>query len=86
MYHLKGEKRLAAGFLALCMLAGSHFPGGKVHAEYIHTNRDTLPPGSAMEIKEESMEEYEKLYETDGAVYYFREDRDIIAVLDKESG
>ena len=32
------------------------------------------------------MEEYEKLYETDGAVYYFREDRDIIAVLDKESG
>lgn len=86
MYHLKGEKRLAAGFLALCMLAGSHFPGGKVHAEYIHTNRDTLPPGLAMEIKEESMEEYEKLYETDGAVYYFREDRDIIAVLDKESG
>ena len=86
MCHRKGEKRLAAGLLVLCMLAGSHFPGGSVHAEYIHTNRDTLPPGPAMEIKEESTGEYEKLYETDKAVYYFREDRDIIAVLDKESG
>ncbi|MDE6167165.1 MAG: hypothetical protein K2G28_01750, partial [Acetatifactor sp.] len=86
MYRLKGEKRLAAGLLTLCMLAGLWFPGERVHAEYIHTNRDTLPPGPAMEIKEESAEEYEKLYETDKAVYYYREDRDIIALLDKESG
>ena len=62
MYRLKGEKRLAAGLLILCMLAGLWFPGEKVHAEYIHTNRDTLPPGPVMEIKEESVEEYEKLY------------------------
>lgn len=86
MYHRKGEKRLAAVLLILCTLAGLWFPGEKAHAEYIHTNRDTLPPGPAMEIKEESVEEYEKLYETASAVYYFREDRDIIAVLDKESG
>ena len=72
--------------MILCMLAGLWFPGEKVHAEYIHTNRDTLPPGPVMEIKEESVEEYEKLYETDKAVYYYREDRDIIALLDKESG
>ncbi|MCI9337350.1 MAG: hypothetical protein HFH93_07400 [Lachnospiraceae bacterium] len=86
MYHREGEKRLAAGLLGLCMLAGLWLPGEKVHAEYIHTNRDTLPPGPAMEMREESLEEYELLYETEGAVYYFREDRDIIAVLDRESG
>lgn len=86
MCHRKGKKRLAAGLLVLCMLAGPGVPGEKVHAEYIHTNRDTLPPGPMMEIREESVEAYEKLYETAGAVYYFREDRDIIAVLDKESG
>lgn len=86
MYHRKGKRRLAAGLLALCMLAGTGLPGGRVRAEYIHTNRDTLPAGPAMEVKEESVEAYEKLYETAGAAYYFRDDRDIIAVLDKESG
>lgn len=80
----KGQKKAAAAIAAACMLAV--MPGGAARADYIHTNRDTLPPGPAMEIREVSVEEYERLYETDSAVYYFRDDRDIIAVLDKENG
>lgn len=80
----KGQKKAVAAIAAACMLAV--MPGGAARADYIHTNRDTLPPGPAMEIREVSVEEYERLYETDSAVYYFRDDRDIIAVLDKESG
>ena len=86
MYHRKGKRRLAAGLLALCMLAGTGLPGGRVRAEYIHTNRDTLPAGPAMEVKEESVEAYEKLYETAGAAYYFRDDRDIIACWTRRAG
>ncbi|MBO5197790.1 MAG: hypothetical protein J6B85_04630 [Lachnospiraceae bacterium] len=53
---------------------------------YISTNRDTRLPEESIEIKEQSVADYEKLYETESAIYYFRDDRDIIAVYDKESG
>lgn len=53
---------------------------------YISTNRDTRLPEEPIEIKEQSVADYEKLYETDSAIYYFRDDRDVIAVYDKESG
>lgn len=84
--YCKNRKKLTAAAMAVCMAAGLLMPGTTVHAKYINTNRDTLLPEAEMEIREESVEEYEKLYETDTAIYYFRDDRDIIAVKDKESG
>ncbi len=84
--YCKTKKKRMAVMMALCMTAGALLPGGRVHAEYINTNRDTLLPEEAMEIKEADVTGYEKLYETDTAIYYFRDDRDIIAVLDKENG
>lgn len=54
--------------------------------QYINTNRDTKLPEEKIEITEQSVEDYEKLYETESAIYYFRDDRDILAVYDKESG
>ncbi len=85
--YCRTRKRTAAMLLAAnCMVTGILFPETTAYANYINTNRDTLLPEEAMEIVEQSVEEYEKLYETDSAVYYFRDDRDIIAVFDKESG
>ena len=83
--YCRTKKRITAVMTAVCMTAGMLLPYSEVHAEYINTNRDTLLPENAMEIKEVSIDDYEKLYETDTAVYYFRDDRDIIAVLDKET-
>lgn len=85
--YCKTRKRTAAMLLAVsCMMTGILIPDTTARANYINTNRDTLLPEEAMEIVEQSVDEYEKLYETDSAVYYFRDDRDIIAVFDKESG
>ncbi len=53
---------------------------------YISTNRDTKLPEEKIDIIEQSVEDYEKLYETDSAIYYFRDDRDVLAIYDKESG
>ncbi len=85
MYY-KIKKKVTAVSAAVCFLAGSLLPVQQVSASYISTNRDTHLQEEAMVIKEQSVEEYEKLYETDTAVYYFRDDRDIIAVYDKENG
>ncbi len=54
--------------------------------KYINTNRDTKLPEKAIEIAAQNVDEYEQLYETNSAIYYFRDDRDIIAVYDKETG
>lgn len=83
--YCRNRKKITAAAVALSVLASSFLPVMEVHAEYINTNRDTLLPEAAMEIKEPDVEEYEKLYESDSAIYYFRDDRDIIAVYDKES-
>lgn len=82
----KAGKKVTAIVMAACVFTGMLLPVREVRAEYINTNRDTLLPGEPMEIKEPDVEEYEKLYETGSAVYYFRDDRDIIAVYDKENG
>lgn len=82
----KKKCKLTALLLAGSMLCGLTAPVLDAKAIYINTNRDTGLPEEAMEIVEQSVEEYEKLYETGSAVYYFRDDRDIIAVFDKETG
>ncbi len=82
----KAKKRFTALLLMGSMICGMAAPAADAQAVYINTNRDTGLPEEAFEITEQSVEEYEELYETDSAVYYFRDDRDVIAVYDKESG
>ncbi len=82
----KKKSKLTALLLAGSMMCGITVPATEAQAMYINTNRDTGLPEKAIEIVEQSVEDYEKLYETDSAIYYFRDDRDIIAVFDKESG
>lgn len=85
MYSSKKNK-LTALLLAGSMLCGITVPAMDAQAAYINTNRDTKLPEKAIEIVEQSVDEYEKLYETDSAIYYFRDDRDVIAIFDKETG
>ncbi len=80
----KTGKRAAAGFVAL-VLTTALLAAVPVKA-YIDTNRDTRPAPAKAEFKSESMGKFNLLYETDTAKYYFRDDRDIIAIVDKRSG
>lgn len=82
----KMNKKFMTVLLSGSMLCSALLPSMEVRAEYINTTRDTALPEEAIEIVEQSVDEYEKLYETDSAIYYFRDDRDIIAVYDKEMG
>ena len=84
--YCKSKKKITALLLAGSMICGIVVPAIDAQAVYINTNRDTGLPEEAIEIVEQSVEDYEKLYETDSAIYYFRDDRDIIAMYDKESG
>lgn len=59
---------------------------GSVQAAYVPTNRDTKLPPDQAEYDAVDLDEYEKLYETDTLVYYWREDRDVLAVRDKRQG
>ena len=56
-----------------------------VRAIYVPTSRETkLPPETVVyDIKDPT--ELELLYETDNLKYYFREDRDTIAIYDKRN-
>lgn len=82
----KLKKKFTAMLLAGSLLGGMMAPATDAQAVYINTNRDTGLPEKEMEIDEQSVADYDKLYETGSAIYYFRDDRDIIAVYDKESG
>lgn len=67
--------------LALCLLALPALSEG-----YTPTNRDSRYETTRMEVREVPLDDYTPLYETASAAYYYREDRDIIAVFDKASG
>lgn len=88
MFFMKGRKRRKLFFaLALILLlAGAGSFSDRVRADYIPTNRDTKLPPDKVSYPDIQLDEYEKLYETDTLAYYYREDRDVIAVLDKRSG
>lgn len=76
------KKIIIAVVSLLCVLS----VGAIVSAAYLNTNRDTRkapePAKSSMNVTSD----YQTLYETDKFVYSFREDRDIIAVKNKETG
>ena len=80
------KKKFITTLLTGSILLSTLLPSMEVRAEYINTTRDTSLPEEAIEIVEQSVDEYEKLYETDSVIYYYRDDRDIIAIYDKEMG
>ncbi len=53
---------------------------------YIDTNRDTRPAPEKAVYTLKEFNKYELLYETGTTRFYFREDRDIIAIEDKRTG
>ncbi|MCR5583998.1 MAG: hypothetical protein K6F63_01015 [Lachnospiraceae bacterium] len=78
-------KRLAVGSVAL-LLTVSTVSGAVVSADYIDTNRDTRPDPEKAEYITADLNGFEFLYETDSAGFFFKEKRDIIAIVDKRSG
>ncbi len=58
---------------------------GYAKAAYLTTNRDTKLPPDKVTYEIVNTDGYEKLYETDTMVYYFREDRDVFAIYDKRN-
>ena len=63
------KKKFFAILLTGSVLLGTLLPSMEVRAEYINTTRDTALPEEAIEIVEQSVDDYEKLYETDSAIY-----------------
>lgn len=59
---------------------------GYAKAAYVTTNRDTKLPPDKVTYDIVNTDEFEKLYETDTMIYYYREDRDIFAIKDKRNG
>ncbi len=80
------NKRIA--LLALiCVFAFSAFaPVRAFAAKYVPTNRDTRMDGEKIDIAEADLRAYALLCETGDCAYYFRDDRDIIAIIDKRTG
>lgn len=75
------KKIIVAVVSLLCVLS----LGVIVSAAYLNTNRDTrkAPEASTSDLKVTT--DYQLLYETDRFQFYFREDRDIIAIKEKST-
>ena len=73
--------RVFAMVLMVAMFVGTLLAGG-----YIDTNSDTRPDPEKVEYTLKEYNKDELLYETDTVKYLYREDRDIIAIVDKRSG
>lgn len=78
------KKSLVAAALALAMLAGTTVTS--YANTYIPTNRDTKLPPEKVTYDLTDLDSFEPVYETEYIEYYYREDRDIFAVLDKRNG
>ncbi len=74
------------GAFTLAALCIGALAGGAVRAAYISTSRDTLPAPDKAESCITDVSEFEKLYESGKYIYYFKEDRDILAIENKETG
>lgn len=55
-------------------------------SKYIPTSQDTGLPPETIVYDDLKVDEYELLYETEYLSYYFRDDRDIIAIKDNRNG
>ncbi len=83
MYFAKKVKNLLPVIILVIAGAVSLSSAG---AAYLTTNRDTKLPPDKVTYDIVNTDEFEKLYETDTMIYYFREDRDVFAVQDKRNG
>ena len=78
------KKKIIAGVLLASLLLGiSTVAYAKT---YLPTGRDTKLPPDKVTYDIVKLDAYQLLYETDTMRYYYREDRDIIAIEDKRSG
>lgn len=78
------KKKLMAALLTGGLLIG--VSTAVYAATYLPTGRDTKLPPEKVTYDITRLDAYELLYETDTLKYYYREDRDIIAIEDKRSG
>ena len=76
------SRRLPALLLALLALPCSR----SAAAAYVPTNRDTRFFQERMQIQAADLGAYTLLHRTQTCDYLFREDRDVIAVVDRRSG
>ncbi|MBR5967760.1 MAG: hypothetical protein IK001_04075 [Lachnospiraceae bacterium] len=87
---MSSDKKKAAGRafrrIAALALLTTLFTGAIGSKAYIDTGRDTRPAPAKAEYTLANTGSYELLYETDTMQYFFRDDRDIIAAVDKRSG
>lgn len=77
------KKKIVIAIAVLILLFVSY---SQVKGAYLTTNRDTKPAPDKVTYDIVSMDGYQLLYETDTLAYYFREDRDILAIRDKRTG
>lgn len=81
----KNGKRTLRSLAALALAVG--FGSASISAQaYVPTNRDTKVTSEKAEYTPEEYSDYELLSETGTVRYYWREDRDILAIVDKETG
>lgn len=84
MLRASSIKKIKIVTLVVCLLCVLSV-GAAVCAAYLNTNRDTRKaPERVKNVAE--IKGYELKYETENYQFYFRDDRDIIAVRDKNNG
>jgi hypothetical protein len=83
--HLVNKKKNILLLICAFLIVGA-FSFGYVKAAYLTTNRDTEMPPDKVTYDIVNVDEFEKIHETDTMIYYYREDRDVIAIYDKRNG
>ncbi|MDE7299222.1 MAG: hypothetical protein K2N94_10405, partial [Lachnospiraceae bacterium] len=78
------KKKIVAAVLSAGLLLG--VSTAAYAKTYLPTGRDTKLPPDKVTYDIVKLDAYQLLYETDTMRYYYREDRDIIAIEDKRSG
>jgi len=78
------KKSVFAVLMAVVLLCGITVNG--YAGTYISTSRDTKLPPEKVTYDLTKLDGYEPVYETEKVEYYYREDRDIFAVVDKRNG
>lgn len=84
MLQASSKKKIKIAALVVCLLCVLSV-GAAVCAAYLNTNRDTRKAPERVKTVSD-IKGYELKYETENYQFYFRDDRDIIAVKDKKSG
>lgn len=82
--YLGNKKKILLLLCAVLLIGAVSF--GYAKAAYLTTNRDTKLPPDKVTYDIVNTDEFEKIYETDTMVYYYREDRDVFAIKDKRNG